>query len=676
MPVSGFDWQTMRGQEGFWRIGKTVQGVWWLISPSNNVEFLNTVTTVQPYQTARDPMGTIFKSRDYDGTPTNPGDIRKWAQKTLDRVYATGFKGMGAWCHPIFHELNVPITRDLNIWANAPANAGRLYDLGWQPAAENVVRNATDALKSNANLIGFFLDNELDFSDARLGPGVYFDNLPGDNPNRKQVIEVIHKLWPTIEHFNHDWGLSFKDYSELEALKVLPKDPPETYACLLSAWIEHLMHDYFEMTTQLVRKYDPNHLILGIRYAGFAPAEVIRAGKGFSDAQSLNYYVGDAVLDPQLFGSLHDLADQPLIISEYAFHSLDGRSGNRNTVGFQAQVIDQQARADAYRQFTTRLARLPWVIGADWFQWADEPPSGRNADGEDVNFGIVDVDDREYPLLVDAIRTTAPQLNVLHKASPEDDGKGIWRDDFAILPTQSVPYLTVPVVLNGELSDWPASARLANIRLTKTVGLERIVLPPPDVYVAWRKEGLYLAMEVYGGNPVASPITGRWWTRDVIEMWVSTRPIASEQSGYNPYCHQFFFLPTDGSLTNGVIGQVGQWHRPGDAIKDHLLPHPDIRYNCRILHDRYVVEMFIPASALHGWDPMNHPGLAFNVRVHNYQRSLDYFWSAPKEVQTQMRPRTWGSLMLETAPPSAGGDARPAYDNTLPALLLPALSRR
>ena len=64
------------------------------------------------------------------------------------------------------------------------------------------------------------------------------------------------------------------------------------------------------------------------------------------------------------------------------------------------------------------LARVPWIVGADWFQWSDEPPSGRSADGEDVNFGVVDVDDRSIRCWSSAIRDTAPVLNPMHADQP------------------------------------------------------------------------------------------------------------------------------------------------------------------------------------------------------------------------------------------------------------------
>jgi hypothetical protein len=41
---------------------------------------------------------------------------------------------------------------------------------------------------------------------------------------------------------------------------------------------------------------------------------------------------------------------------------------------------------------------LPYVVGLHWFEWADEPPQGR-FDGENCNYGLVDIHDKEYKLL-------------------------------------------------------------------------------------------------------------------------------------------------------------------------------------------------------------------------------------------------------------------------------------
>lgn len=635
-----------RGVEGFWRLGKAQDGTWWFLSPDGKREFLNTVTTVQPFQLSREANGVHFVSRDYNGTVGQyDGDLRAWAEKTLARVKAAGFKGIGAWSHPVFHELDVPISRDLNIWKHFGSSNYKLYSSDWESFADGVVARMVVPLRDNRNLVGYYLDNELDWSDASVGPSVYFDSLSPDDPNRQKVIATIQQLWPTIEDYNRAWGSDLVDYSQLATLSKLPREPATAYAKLFNVWLEQLAGDYFRVTTALVRKHDPNHLILGVRFAGYAPPEVVRASRNYTDAQSINYYVADGLLDPDMFGDIYANSGQPVLVTEYAFHALDGRSGNRNTFGFHAQVADQQARADGYKAFTTRMARVPYIVGADWFQWSDEPAAGRSADGEDVNFGIVDIDDKPYEKLVDAIRATTPELNIHHARSATDTQQSLWRQSFTDLPTAYVPRLEKPIRVNGNLSDWSERNRLTGVRVTESIGHDRYSHNLPAVYLGWRDEGLYVAVEVYDSQIETIPATERWWTRDNVEFWVSTRPVSTDQQVYNAYCHQFFFIP-NANPVDGVLGTVGQWHRPGDALQANLIPHPQIVQQSRVLPDRYTVEMFIPAKALYGWDPTKQNELAFNIHVRNFHQASDFFWSAPKEAATQLRPNTWGKLVL------------------------------
>ncbi|CAN5411616.1 hypothetical protein BH10PLA1_BH10PLA1_13800 [soil metagenome] len=646
----------VRGQDGFWRLGQDLNGVWWMLDPTGQPEFINAVTTVQPFQKGRDAEGPEFVSRDYNGQDGQP-NLDAWAKATLTRVKEMGFKGLGAWCNPIFHSCDVPMTRDLNVWTWQPSSSKRFYSPNWATVAEQAIKTQVELLKDNKNLIGYFIDNELEWGDGFAGPGVYFDFRPSNDANRAQVISVIKQLWPTADDFNRDWGLQVKSLDELYAWERLPHDPQAAYTHLFNAWIEHLATDYFKTTTTLIHKYDPNHLILGVRFRGYAPPEVVRASKGYTDAQSINYYVGDARLDYDMFKMMYDASgEQPIIISEYSFHALDGRSGDRNTVGFAAQVLDQQARAEGYRLFTSRLARVPYIVSADWFQWMDEPPSGRTLDGEDVNFGMVDIDDRPYESLASAVRETAGELNGLHLDSYSDDGKDVWRESFANKPVVHVPYLTKLVSLNGELSDWAPQCKLQGIHRSQTIGLERSKLPLPNVYLGWTEKGLYVGMEVFDDDILSAPAKGWWWTRDCAEIWINTRTPLPDQITYSKDTHSFFFVPNPFPDNDGSTGVVGQWHRAGDALADSLIPHPLIKSAVRIRPDRYVLEMFIPKEAMYEWDP--HQPMAMNIHVKNFQHATEYYWSAPKEAITQLRPNTWGTMILDAPNNSVAISAR------------------
>jgi hypothetical protein len=77
------------------------------------------------------------------------------------------------------------------------------------------------------------------------------------------------------------------------------------------------------------------------------------------------------------------------------------------------QVRDQAERARAYRYYVENAFAMPELIGTHYFQWADQPSTGR-FDGENYNIGLVDVTDRPYPDLVAALKETHRRAFRLH----------------------------------------------------------------------------------------------------------------------------------------------------------------------------------------------------------------------------------------------------------------------
>src|SRR5262245_30287526 len=159
-PVDQVSFKIIRGTPGYWRLAQSSAGVWWFVSPKDQTEFLNTVTTVMPYQDGRDKNGVHYISRDWNGGLTAQGDLDQWAKKTIERIRGMGFKGLGAWSHRVFHNYDIPITRDLNLWGWVPPSDRRFYSPGWLPAVEVAVKTQVLPLRDNPNLVGYFIDNE------------------------------------------------------------------------------------------------------------------------------------------------------------------------------------------------------------------------------------------------------------------------------------------------------------------------------------------------------------------------------------------------------------------------------------------------------------------------------------------------------------------------------------
>jgi hypothetical protein len=169
-------------------------------------------------------------------------------------------------------------------------------------------------------------------------------------------------------------------------------------------WVVAAFEHYLEVICAAVRKYDPHHLNLGIRFGGKPADEVLRLARVF-DVCSINVYEYEPT--KQLERS-YRLSGCPILIGE--FHL--GVPENGLGAGL-VQAENQAERGIGYRYYVEQAFSLPYCIGVHWFTWRDEPVLGR-MDGENYNIGFVDSTDRPYPELVEAAKTTNQRLLEVH----------------------------------------------------------------------------------------------------------------------------------------------------------------------------------------------------------------------------------------------------------------------
>ena len=67
-------------------------------------------------------------------------------------------------------------------------------------------------------------------------------------------------------------------------------------------------------------------------------------------------------------------------------------------------AADQNERAAIYTRYVESVLKNPSLVGCHWFQYVDEPLTGRAYDGENYNIGFLSVTDTPYPELVAAAR--------------------------------------------------------------------------------------------------------------------------------------------------------------------------------------------------------------------------------------------------------------------------------
>jgi hypothetical protein len=245
-------------------------------------------------------------------------------------------------------------------------------------------------------------------------------------------------------------------------------------------WTETVAEHYYATVARALRDADPEALLLGDRLPIYYDPVAVRPMARHMDVLSVNYNIDahDGWVARYFFDGLARLSGgKPVMVTEWFLAAHENRSGNRN-VGHLLTVGTQAERARGAAAATLNLAGIPEVVGAHWFQWPDHPPGGRS-DGEDYNFGLVDVDDRPYESLVAA-------LTAANRIAPERHARA-WRADHAAARTIRVPYARVNVA-DKSLADWPKPAAL----------LPPLAPAPGEIafgeaYLAWDETGLSFA---------------------------------------------------------------------------------------------------------------------------------------------------------------------------------------
>jgi hypothetical protein len=166
--------------------------------------------------------------------------------------------------------------------------------------------------------------------------------------------------------------------------------PPEALNDLQEFSVR-MVKRYFRTLSRACKQVDPNHLNLGMRWAGAPPAWAVE-GMKFFDVFSLNRYNDRLPLEQAR--KIHDMLERPVMVGEFHFGALD--------VGLPASGIrhlkNQGDRAKAYRVYLEDAAADPYCVGAHWFTLYDESALGRS-DGENYNIGFLDICNRAYDAL-------------------------------------------------------------------------------------------------------------------------------------------------------------------------------------------------------------------------------------------------------------------------------------
>lgn len=147
-----------------------------------------------------------------------------------------------------------------------------------------------------------------------------------------------------------------------------------------------------------------------------------------------------------------------------------------------------------------------------------------------------------------------------------------------------------------------------NCRLESFAAMEGQVVFA-DVRLAWNPLGLGIQVQVSGKAEVPQGDADRPRASDGMTLWLDTRDARTGHRA-SRHCHQFHFLPMGGGPERDqpVFLQT-KIHR---ALQDAPLCSPTaVAFRCTFRRGGYLLEEFLPAAVLNGYDPELNRRLGF-----------------------------------------------------------------
>jgi hypothetical protein len=342
--------------------------------------------------------------------------LPSWRQTALERLRAWGFNTIGNWSEARLierHEMPyvLPIhpygdfarvSSGADWWGKMPDP----FDPEFVAAVDETVAKVASTYRDDPYLIGYFVDNELAWGlgqaeapQLRYGLATETLKLGRASPAKRAFIGQLVEKYRNFENFAATWEITARSWDEFrEAGLTLSSVALARPAVIddLRAFTALFAETYFRIVAGAIRRHDPHHLYLGSRFQARTPEAVAACAK-YCDVVSFNVYHED--LAGEEWTRFHALG-KPALIGEFQFGSTD-------TGLFWPGLFDvatEEQRGPAYAVYLRSALANPDIVGCHWFQYVDEPLTGRLLDGENGHMGFVSVADIPYAGLVSAAR--------------------------------------------------------------------------------------------------------------------------------------------------------------------------------------------------------------------------------------------------------------------------------
>jgi hypothetical protein len=450
-------------------------GVQWLKTPCGDRFYSVGINVVNGGYPWREKDGKVW----YSWKAFDPS-LAVWLERTKQRLADWGFNTAGGWSLPPA-ELKMPTIVNLEL--------GRRARFHWfdpfSPAAERRLMAMAPQLvapyRGSPYRVGYFSDNEVGWWAGALF--FFYSAKPADNFTKQRWVAMLRR------HYGNDWRRFTADFippdgigswnALLRSTQFIHMRPGGHGIAEVREWTGIVAEHYYALAAKAIRAADPDALYFGDRLPIYYDPAAVRAEARHVDAIAANYNpdASDGWIAHYFWDGLEKLSGgKPVLVTEWFFAANQNRTGNTNN-GHLMTVETQDERARGAAAAAKNFAAIPEIVGTHWFQLYDHPKGGRE-DGEDYDFGLLDINDRPYERLTEALAAADSRTPQIHAAAPPIPPSMV---------NSEIPHAEISLA-DHSIADWPKPASL----------LPPLVPSPGqvdfgEIYLSWNDKGLNLA---------------------------------------------------------------------------------------------------------------------------------------------------------------------------------------
>ena len=430
-----------------------IDGIWWFVGPNGDPFVSVGVNHIEPHlwlapynqKATLDRYGhDMVDENGYFNTAGTAAT--KWINRQVEICEDLNFNTWGRHTHPdidpdlykdqIYYIASIQ-SAPLAGWRERNGEGPRpdVFSQDFHSFLENRIQEVCAEHKSNSNLLGYLytdvpswilgkadqkaLDNYvmiypwinaiLPLGEASPGKWKWIEHLQ----SRYDSPETVAEVWGLP--VSPTYGISWHRMSRLNTW-FNPKDPEKADADMKS-FMYVIADQWYRLHHDMIRKYDPNHLILGDKNMIMWHYEwVLPALKKYVDVVSIQAY-GRWEADSKLAGRIYEATGKPIYNGDGSHSFVNEHQQKEGTKGFRTGANNYQEVAELYKETLQGMMGDPYIIGWHHCGYLQQWDPAERGDSPRNENGFLDPFENYITEWTDVIRDINAKASKLHENS-------------------------------------------------------------------------------------------------------------------------------------------------------------------------------------------------------------------------------------------------------------------